>query len=329
MEKMDLFFEKITKNIDSKKIVFWGAGGLSRQLISLFNLPFKISCFVDNNADLWDEKVLEIPVKNPKDLFRQEKSKVFIFIATSYSTDVIKQLEEQGFKCDENYSTILVDIYRLVFELLNDNNDTNFAEAKIKFATAVSKRLEIDPEFLVPAPELPAEKISLAKILPSRIKMLDCLPKNAVCAEIGTLYGDFAREIISRTNPEKLHIVEMEWKNFKSMGMEKDIEQGRILMHNGCSWEVLDTFPDNYFDWIYIDANHTYFAVKKDIKVAIRKIKQDGYLIFNDYTLWDPLGVTEYGVMRAVNELVNTSDFSVKYLALECRGFNDIVLQRN
>lgn len=150
-----------------------------------------------------------------------------------------------------------------------------------------------------------------------------------MCAEIGTLYGNFAREIVRRTNPRKLHIVDIHWASFNPVGMEGDINTGRIMKHEGCSWEVLSTFPDNYFDWIYIDANHTYSAVKKDIEVAIHKVKKEGYLIFNDYILWDPLGAAEYGVMRAVNELVVNSKFSVKYLALECRGFNDIALQKH
>lgn len=40
---------------------------------------------------------------------------------------------------------------------------------------------------------------------------------------------------------------------------------------------------------IYIDADHSYEGVKKDISVACRKVKHDGILIFNDYIYWSYL----------------------------------------
>ena len=40
---------------------------------------------------------------------------------------------------------------------------------------------------------------------------------------------------------------------------------------------------DNFFDYIYIDAEHTYEAVKKDLRAWYPKLKKNGTLFGDDY----------------------------------------------
>ena len=62
-----------------------------------------------------------------------------------------------------------------------------------------------------------------------------------------------------------------------------------MQLHMGDSKRTLSTeagvFRDNELDVIYIDAGHTYDAVKADFLGALRVVKDDGILIFNDYVL--------------------------------------------
>ena len=44
-------------------------------------------------------------------------------------------------------------------------------------------------------------------------------------------------------------------------------------------------FPDFYFDLVYIDADHSYDAVKKDIDYWSRKVKLEGILAGHDYNM--------------------------------------------
>ena len=64
------------------------------------------------------------------------------------------------------------------------------------------------------------------------------------------------------------------------------------------SVEGASRFPDGLFDFVYIDADHTYEGVKRDIIAWLPKVKTGGVIGGHDYSV-------EYtGVMNAVNELV-------------------------
>jgi hypothetical protein len=58
----------------------------------------------------------------------------------------------------------------------------------------------------------PQEPISAARadciVLPTRTVLLEHLPHGGTVAEIGTLRGDFAREILRVANPKELHLVD-------------------------------------------------------------------------------------------------------------------------
>jgi hypothetical protein len=61
--------------------------------------------------------------------------------------------------------------------------------------------------------------------------------------------------------------------------------QAQVYLHKSDSAEALQSFPDAYFDWIYIDAQHTYEGVKRDIAVAQAKVNSDGLRIQRRYNV--------------------------------------------
>jgi hypothetical protein len=50
----------------------------------------------------------------------------------------------------------------------------------------------------------------------------------------------------------------------------------RVEIHRDASTACSSRFPDNYFDWIYIDGNHLYEFVKQDLESYFPKIKSGG-----------------------------------------------------
>jgi hypothetical protein len=66
---------------------------------------------------------------------------------------------------------------------------------------------------------------------------------------------------------------------------EKD--KNKIKIHRGYSYEKIKNLPDNYFDMIYIDGCHEPESVMEDAVLSFRKLKNNGYIIFDDYT-WSP-----------------------------------------
>lgn len=167
--------------------------------------------------------------------------------------------------------------------------------------------------------ELEDRHLENCKVVSNRINLLDYLPKESVCAELGVLRGEYTKEIISRTNPTELVLVDI----------DSDVEN----VIKGDSVEVINTFEDNYFDWVYIDTDHSYELTKKELEVCSRKVKNDGYIALHDYIWYDYFNSIlkeddiYFGVVKAVNEFIlSKEDYEVKYLTLESGLYNTIVL---
>ena len=178
------------------------------------------------------------------------------------------------------------------------------------------------------APQLRVEHLQDCSVVPERTDLLARLPKGGVVVEVGTLHGAFAREILRIANPDVLHVIDLEIRPEVHEMAAEPASRGRVRVHEGDSAQVLESFPDESFDWIYIDAQHAYEGVKRDIAAARRKVKRNGLLVFNDYTHWSYVEMEPYGVVAAVNELCTEDGWRVVYLALPSHMYCDVAVQR-
>jgi hypothetical protein len=67
--------------------------------------------------------------------------------------------------------------------------------------------------------------------------------------------------------------------------------------------------------------------VKRDAHQAILKLKKNGLLIFNDYTLIDSKTKDDYGVVHVVNDIIVNQGFKIVGFALEKDMFCDIAIR--
>ena len=206
-------------------------------------------------------------------------------------------------------------------------NDILIAEQDL--CSRIQKWIAVSGEDFVPwAPHLNPERLVNCRVLTSRYHLLDLLPKNSVCVEVGTQEGRFARHIIDKTKPKALHLIDFDLRQLDASKLQTEISSGQIILHGGDSSAILSEFPDKFFDWIYIDGDHGYPGVKKDLAQAKIKIKDDGLIACNDYTHWSPAEVHPYGVPRAVNELCIEDDWELVYIALQGQGYHDVCIRR-
>lgn len=165
----------------------------------------------------------------------------------------------------------------------------------------------------------------------SRDHVLSRISEGSVCAEVGVYKGDFSKLILERA-PRKLHLIDP-WKfetdpiyanSWYGGALGKSqarmdtihksvlhrfgtaIRTGIVEVHRKTSAECCAQFPDNYFDWIYIDGNHRYEFVKRDLEMFLPKVKLHGFVAGDDY---NTPGWWQDGVTKAVDEAIESGRF--------------------
>jgi hypothetical protein len=179
--------------------------------------------------------------------------------------------------------------------------------------------------------------IRLSAEVPRRLerrRLLARLPSNAVCAEIGTWRGDFAQTILSSRRPRTLYLIDP-WEHRQedaySRAMfgggdgdgqgEMDaiyagvlerfrsaIERGQIEVKRSRSLDAAASFGDETLDWVYIDGDHTFEAVRADLEAYHRTVKPGGLIAGDDYGL---PGWWGDGVTRAVDEFAARAELTI------------------
>lgn len=219
---------------------------------------------------------------------------------------------------------------------------------KVERITQNAENIE-DSRRASPPLELTETDVQHCRLVVNREALLKYLPRGGVVVEVGVATGDFSEAILRIVQPQhfyaidlfELHRVPVLWgkppevvmqgrthEEFYADKFRTQIAEGLVTVRKGISWEALEQLPDSSCDMIYIDAAHDYESVKKDAAVACRKIRPDGFLIFNDYIMYDHLGQVPYGVVHVVNELCRVSNFEMLYFALQPNLFCDVALKR-
>ena len=85
-----------------------------------------------------------------------------------------------------------------------------------------------------------------------------------------------------------------------------------VKIYREYTFDAASRFPDEYFDLIYIDADHTYEGCKKDIEAWYPKIRKGGFIIGDDYTHYRAkyIGV-RFGVIEAVDDFAKKNNLIV------------------
>jgi len=158
---------------------------------------------------------------------------------------------------------------------------------------------------------------------PTRNEMIHHFIKpDSIICEVGVYMGDFANELL-KTKPSKLVLIDtwdgmhgsadVDGNNWTTVNLEdvytfletstKSIPA--IELRRGLSFQVLSTYPDNYFDVIYIDADHSYDGCKRDLELSMKKIKPGGIIMGHDYEINFAKAnfVYVFGVKQAVDQI--------------------------
>jgi len=184
--------------------------------------------------------------------------------------------------------------------------------------------------------DLQERHIQNTKLLPNRFELLKLLPKNGVAAELGVAKGDFSEEILRITVPQKLHLIDF-WgserynqslKQKVLTKFERQIADEIIEINLGLSTTVVDSFENGYFDWIYIDTDHTYQTTKQELERYAPKMKPNGIIAGHDYVIGNWVSMARYGVVEAVHEFCLKYDWEIIYLTTEMSDFPSFAIRK-
>jgi hypothetical protein len=136
----------------------------------------------------------------------------------------------------------------------------------------------------------------------TRNELLTLVPKKCKFLELGVFRGEFAKEILKIVEPSEFYLVDI-WTGKAGSG-DKDganyVEVSDMknvylnLIHQTStkpnihvircdSVGFLQSCDNEFFDAIYVDADHSEQAVYDDMVNSFRVIKNDGYLMGHDY----------------------------------------------
>ena len=149
----------------------------------------------------------------------------------------------------------------------------------------------------------------------------DC-PRLLRGAEVGVFRGQNSKELLKHYPQLQLTMIDSGWGNefrnkFEPCEVEKEAREkvafaeGRYSIITTPSPQCAADFEDESFDFVFIDADHTYDAVKADIAAWWPKVRPNGVLAGHDYrSLMDRKG--KFGVSQAVDEFVDEKRLSVE-----------------
>ena len=147
-----------------------------------------------------------------------------------------------------------------------------------------------------------------------------------VVAEVGIGYGFHAKQILDNTNVDKLYLIDpmqfypndafatdvLSYGGFETLVQHikthlKEHEPRYEWFRQPSTTIDNNQIPDESLDAIFIDADHSYEAVSKDLPFWWKKLKKGGWLLGDDYS-------TFIGTKEAVNEFASLNKLQLTFL---------------
>jgi hypothetical protein len=167
---------------------------------------------------------------------------------------------------------------------------------------------------------------------PERDFVLALIPRGAKCAEIGSWKGDFAAQILTVVQPSELFLVDpwkfnpafpKRWHGGGSAKSQDDMDaiHASVVNRFSSSRQVTilrqpsvvgaGSFDDEFFDFVYIDGDHSRDAVFADLEAWFPKVKPGGFLVCDDFNKTDENG--KLAVNDAIQEFLRSRSVGKSY----------------
>jgi hypothetical protein len=117
-------------------------------------------------------------------------------------------------------------------------------------------------------------------------------------AEVGVEQGVFSEALLQKHPDLTLHCIDA-WKTYRAY--RDHVRQSKLdgfmnaatarlaqfgeraICHRGFSMHVVEEFPSGYFDFVYIDANHSFDFIMEDLIEWSKRVRPGGIVSGHDY----------------------------------------------
>lgn len=140
--------------------------------------------------------------------------------------------------------------------------------------------------------------------------------RKMISTEIGVLRGKNAKSMLDILDISKIYLIDPYLRHYEGYTFSEDLKEAEKTAHKRLSkykdktvwlkmlsdeaWEHIK----EKMDFVYIDANHTYEYVKRDIEHHYPLLKEGGMLAGHDFSNFN-------GVRKAVNEFSKNTGLRV------------------
>jgi len=171
----------------------------------------------------------------------------------------------------------------------------------------------------------------------NRADLLACVSQRGVAAEVGHT-GTFAEHMLIILKPRRLYLFgpsptgidalpttnedpNDEQSSFRHTSVLEKFDgpicSGIVEVHRSASADVLEAIPDGHFDFIHIDANHSYSACLADLRAFDVKVKRTGFITGRGYGAGSRARSGRNDVVQAVKSFVIETGYAFLALTFE------------
>ncbi len=136
--------------------------------------------------------------------------------------------------------------------------------------------------------------------------MIEHGPELAVAIDLWQADGTYSRNDGGYSQEQ----LDEQYDNFKSAMVDKPF----VEIFRGYSIKVAELFPDDYFDFIYVDGDHSYKGCLGDIKAWYPKMKPGMVLVGDDYWEYRTKTGFQFQVIEAVDDFAKEHSLEVHVL---------------
>lgn len=160
--------------------------------------------------------------------------------------------------------------------------------------------------------------------------------------EIGVLAGDYSDQVIRHLEPKRADLVDLynqkDWNQLNDMRFtsETNYEYVKNKYKDNVNVNVIQEHfrlgiqsIDHQYDYIYIDADHSYDFMEHILNFSKNHIVVGGIIGVNDYMIRDHFNDEYYGIVQATNNfLLQNPNFKICAYALGAGLHPDLYIKR-